>query len=128
VFALVGYAARTARALRDLVPARLLIINAIDSSSAYALLQQSSTPAPFGIIRTTALPLVPNKLDGLAIASNARFDLMEASGAVRVRGRLVAAASSVLPVGMRELVRDRSVWVAEREAIVSPPVELRRRH
>jgi hypothetical protein len=45
--------------------------------------------------------------------------------ATRTGGRIVAPAQSLLPDGVRELVRDEHVWVGEREA---PPSAFARLH
>jgi hypothetical protein len=44
--------------------------------------------------------------------------------ATRTGGRIVAPAQSLLPDGVRELVRDEHVWVGEREAPPSAFVRL----
>jgi hypothetical protein len=48
----------------------------------------------------------------------------DAARVTRVGGRLVAPAASRVPEGVRELVRDTTLWVGERQALPSAPVTL----
>ena len=133
VFALVGYDVMTMVAMREIVAARVLLLNPSQfDAAAFASQQLQSVPlvAPVGVISCGAvLPLVPAKFDGLAVhAAHALPGLLEqAATALRIGGRLVAPVQATIPVGMRELVRDEHVWVAERESVASAPISLRRR-
>jgi hypothetical protein len=44
--------------------------------------------------------------------------------ATRATGRVVAPASTPLPDGVREIARDDTDWVGEREPLASPVVTL----
>ena len=114
-FALVGHSITTANALRDLVAARMLIINPPDLHHANEHIQHAIAVAPIGILSAHTLPLVEDKLDGVAVASGSESLLAHALQALRVRGRLVAPATSAMPNDVRELARDATVFVAERE-------------
>jgi uncharacterized protein YbaR (Trm112 family) len=131
-FALVGYNIVTGLALRDIVPARLFIVNPPDISYAPNMSAHAIAIAPLGIISAAALPLVDAKLDGLAVTGwpssiTALYDASSAARALRVRGRLVLPVSAELSPPMRELARDTNVLVAEREPEASPPISIRRR-
>ena len=133
VFALVGYDVMTMVAMREIVAARVLLLNPSQfDAAAFASQQLQSVPlvAPVGVISCgEVLPLVPARFDGLAVhAAHALPGLLEqAAAALRIGGRLVAPVQASIPVGMRELVRDEHVWVAERESVASAPISLRRR-
>lgn len=133
VFALVGYDVMTMVAMREIVAARVLLLNPSQfDADAFASEQLQSVPlvAPVGVISCgEVLPLVPARFDGLAVhAAHALPGLLEqAATALRIGGRLVAPVQTNIPAGMRELVRDQHVWVAERESVASAPISLRRR-
>ena len=70
------------------------------------------------------IPLAAGAARAVAIDAG---DTVRVAGAVRVartRGRILAPVSVALPDGVRELGRDASVWVGEREAMTSPLVTL----
>ncbi|MEP6763465.1 MAG: hypothetical protein ABJB66_04090 [Gemmatimonadaceae bacterium] len=126
-YALVGYSVPFAIALREIVPARILTVNPPNVRHAETIFRQSSSPAGV-VVFDERLPLASSKLDGIAFADSMDDALMiEAVESLRVGGRLVAPIHEPVPAGMRELVRDDAVWVAERQVTVSQPVELRRR-
>jgi uncharacterized protein YbaR (Trm112 family) len=70
------------------------------------------------------LPLAAGAARGLAIDGGSESRLASAVRAIRSKGRLVAPVSVALPAGVRELARDDTVWVGEREADPSPLVTL----
>ena len=70
------------------------------------------------------LPLAEGAARGTAVDAGRPARVESAVRATRARGRLVLPASITLPAGVRELARDASVVVAEREAAASPPVTL----
>ena len=76
-----------------------------------------------------ALPLAAGAAHAVALDGAAARDAGLVAGAVRALrggGRLVAPAWAALPPEVRELARDARHWVAEREAMASAPVALRR--
>jgi uncharacterized protein YbaR (Trm112 family) len=73
------------------------------------------------------LPLADGTARGMAVDSGPPARVASAVRATRAKGRLVLSAEVVLPAGVRELARDATVVVAEREAAVSPPVTLQAR-
>ena len=135
-YALIGYSLSFAALLRRIVPARLLVINPQNVSDPQSLTQWSKEPAGILVV-LGALPIVSGKLDGVAIAehsTNEQIDdhflvdlIQQSANTLRVGGRLVAPIELTIPNGFRELARDESVWVVEREPVASAPVELRRR-
>jgi len=70
------------------------------------------------------IPLATGAARAVAVdlANTSRLD--SAVRVTRSKGRVLAPASVVLPVGVRELARDGHAWVAEREPIASPIVTL----
>jgi uncharacterized protein YbaR (Trm112 family) len=74
------------------------------------------------------LPLRPATTRGVALDSTHSQPEFIASAVTTLRpgGRLVASANAALPAGVRELARDGTQWVAERE-VEKGLVELRRR-
>ena len=133
VFALVGYDITTMIAMREIVAARVLMLNPMplgDAACSTEQLQNASLVAPVGVATCGAvLPLVPAKFDGIAVqAAHASPGTVEqAATALRSGGRLVVDARATLPGGVRELVRDKHVWVAERESVPSAPIAILRR-
>jgi uncharacterized protein YbaR (Trm112 family) len=70
------------------------------------------------------LPLAAAASRGMAIDGGAAARVASAVRATRVKGRLVAPASLAVPAGVRELARDDSTWVGERETQDSPLLTL----
>lgn len=133
VYALIGHDITTVVAMREIVAARMLLLNApqLDATAfPTEQLQDAAVVAPIGVMMCgDVLPIVPGKFDGIAIQSaNVDARLLEQSVlALRTGGRLVANVPTPLPAGVRELVRDEQVWVAERESVASAPIALIRR-
>lgn len=133
VFALDGYDITTMGAMREIVAARVVLFNPSQLDGAAFSTEQRQNAllvAPVGVATCgEILPLVPGKFDGIAVrASSVSSQLLEhAVSALRSGGRLVANVGAALPAGMRELVRDERVWVAEREAAASAPIAILRR-
>ena len=133
VFALIGYDITAIVAMREIVPARVLVLNPSQlDASAFPTeqLQDAMLVAPIGVaLCDDVLPLVQAKFDGVAVSSpHASSQLLtQAASALRTGGRLVANVNATLPVGMRELVRDDRVWVAVRESVASAPISILRR-
>ena len=133
VFALIGYDVTTMVAMRDIVPARMLLLDPpqLDATAfPTERLQDAALVAPTGVaIFGNVLPLVAGKFDGIAINSGHASTLLlqQSVEALRNGGRLVADVHAELPAGMRELVRDEHVWVAERESVATAPVGITRR-
>jgi uncharacterized protein YbaR (Trm112 family) len=70
------------------------------------------------------LPLAPGAARGVAIGTASAARLASAVGVLKVFGRLVASVAVPLPHGVRELARDDTLWVGERERPASPLVAL----
>jgi hypothetical protein len=110
---LAGSWAHAARPLRDIVPTSLVILNPrphIGAGNGISVLEVDA-----------GIPLAAATCRGVAL-DEAHRDEAHVEAAVRVlrpRGRLVAPASTPLPVGVKELARDQTLWVAERAA--APP-------
>jgi uncharacterized protein YbaR (Trm112 family) len=82
------------------------------------------------ILRTDGpLPLAAGAARGIALDDGATGEppaerIASAVRATRVKGRVVGRVSLPLPAGVRELARDESEWVGEREPAASPLVTL----
>jgi uncharacterized protein YbaR (Trm112 family) len=82
------------------------------------------------ILRTDGpLPLAAGAARGIALDDGAAGGapaerIASAVRATRVKGRVVGRVSLPLPAGVRELARDESEWVGEREPAASPLVTL----
>jgi len=77
-----------------------------------------------GIRAGVKLPLATGAARAVATDALDLERVAEAARIARVGGRLVAPAAAPVPEGVRELVRDESVWVGERQALASAPVTL----
>ena len=77
-----------------------------------------------GIRAGTKLPLAPGAARAVATDAIDPARVADAARVTRVGGRMVAPAVSLVPEGVRELVRDDVVWVGERLALPSAPVTL----
>jgi uncharacterized protein YbaR (Trm112 family) len=73
------------------------------------------------------LPLADGAARAMAVDPGPPARVASAVRATRAKGRLVLPADAALPAGVRELARDATLVVAEREAAVSPPVMLQGR-
>lgn len=110
------------------------LVTALEQSGEGTILLLSPTPdvaisAAQSVVRARGLvPLAADTFRAVLLdASTANADV--ANGAVRALqrgGRLVAPASCPVPPGVKVLARDEREWVAEKEAIASPAVPLRR--
>ncbi|MGV3709024.1 MAG: hypothetical protein ACO1Q7_09285 [Gemmatimonas sp.] len=130
-FAVVGYALTTVVAMRELVPARVIVFNA-PQLDAVAFpterLQNAMLVAPIGVAHCgIELPLAESKFDGIALHAADDPLVHRAAASLKTKGRLVAPVSCRLPTGFQELARDQQVWVAERESTTSKPIGLTRR-
>jgi len=70
------------------------------------------------------LPLAAGAARAMAIDDGDSARVASAVRATRVKGRVLAPVSVELPTGVRQLARDESVWVGERESVASPLVTL----
>ncbi|MGH7714073.1 MAG: hypothetical protein ACREOG_22525 [Gemmatimonadaceae bacterium] len=117
--ALFGEYARFAAALSVVFDAQGVVIGA-------PLLLERQIAEHASVLRIDAtLPLARASMHGAAVDAEyaARLGLDEVRALLRPNGRLVAPADVPLPVGVAQLARDESEWVAERAVDV---VELRR--
>jgi uncharacterized protein YbaR (Trm112 family) len=118
--ALIGYGIHDARALQQLVPMRVVLVNTpIESFDA------DGEP----IARITCgnvLPVAPASLDGVAVREGYALPA-NVVDVLRANGRLVAPRHLEVPAGVNELARDDREWVAARAAVASRPVQLSRR-
>jgi uncharacterized protein YbaR (Trm112 family) len=77
-----------------------------------------------GVRAGATLPLATGAARAVATDAVDPARVAEAARVTRVGGRVVAPARSLVPAGVRELVRDEVVWVGERLALASAPVTL----
>jgi uncharacterized protein YbaR (Trm112 family) len=77
-----------------------------------------------GIRAGKKLPLALGAARAVATDAIDPARVADAARVTRVGGRMVAPAVSLVPEGVRELVRDDAVWVGERLALPSAPVTL----
>ena len=71
-----------------------------------------------------AIPLAAGAARAMAIDDGGPPRVASAVRATRPKGRVLAPLSVELPTGVRQLARDESVWVGERESVSSPLVTL----
>jgi hypothetical protein len=118
--ALVGRYATAGGVLGSIVAAPQVLINSV---------APAGMAAASRIVVADRLPLGVDTLAAIAVdAAHASPAFLEsAARALRLGGRLVAPADAAVPVGMRELARDDTEWVAETTTRASGLVELRRR-
>ena len=77
------------------------------------------------VLRTGGnVPLATGAARAVAIDEASTSRAAAAVRATRTRGRVVAPSTLSLPAGVRELARDATLWVAEREPDPSPLVTL----
>jgi uncharacterized protein YbaR (Trm112 family) len=105
-----------APALRELVETPLIVV---DPPGA-----MTGEPGISVLLTDEAIPLAHASARGVAVLAGASGRLAEAARITRTGGRLVAPANVAVPAGVRELARDESVWVGEKEAERSPLVTL----
>ena len=74
----------------------------------------------------TQLPFADASLSGIAIDAAHLALVSDAVRVLRAGGRVLAPVQVPVPVGLRELARDDTEWVAVVETPVSAPVGLRR--
>jgi uncharacterized protein YbaR (Trm112 family) len=128
--ALVGRYAAAGGVLGSIVAAPQVLINSVaPAGTAAGTGTGTGTAAASRIVVADRLPLGVDTLAAIAVdAAHASPAFLEsAARALRLGGRLVAPADAAVPVGMRELARDDTEWVAETTTRASGLVELRRR-
>ena len=77
------------------------------------------------VLRTNGdVPLASGAARAMAIDEVSVGRAASAVRATRTRGRVIAPLSLALPDGVRELARDDTIWLAEREPAPSPLVTL----
>jgi uncharacterized protein YbaR (Trm112 family) len=81
-------------------------------------------PGLSGVRCDATLPLAVGAARAIAVDGADAARLAWAAHATRAGGRIVAPAAAGVPDGVRELARDASVWVGEREAPPSAFVRL----
>ena len=77
-----------------------------------------------GLLAGSKLPLATGAARAVATDSTDPARLAEVARVARVGARIVAPAGSRVPDGVRELARDDTVWVGERQPLPSAPVTL----
>ena len=77
-----------------------------------------------GIRAGAALPLATGAARAVAVDGADPARVAEAARVARVGGRVVAPAGSRVPSDVRELVRDETVWIGERQPKPSAPITL----
>jgi uncharacterized protein YbaR (Trm112 family) len=105
-----------APALRELVETPLILV---DPPSGV-----EGEPGISVLLSDGPIPLATGAARGTAISGRAPHRATEAVRVTRSGGRLVAPVSVALPGAVRELARDDSLWVGEREPDPSPLVTL----
>jgi uncharacterized protein YbaR (Trm112 family) len=105
-----------APALRELVETPLIVVDPPGDLA--------GEPGVSVLLTDGAIPLAHGSARGVAVHGESSARLAEAVRIVRTGGRLVAPASVVVPAGVRQLARDESVWVGEKEAERLPLVTL----
>ena len=114
---LIGDWVRLADALLELGnPPPLLLVDPPEGSI--------MVPGLSGLRAGAVLPLAAGAARAIAVDSADEQRLASAAHATRPAGRMVAPAQAGVPTGVRELVRDDTLWVGEREAPPAPLVRL----
>jgi uncharacterized protein YbaR (Trm112 family) len=114
---LVGPWGAQASVLSQLVETPLVLVDpppGVEGSPGVSVLRTDGGP----------LPLAPGAARGVAIETASAARVASAVGVLKVFGRLVASVAVPLPHGVRELARDDTLWVGERERPASPLVAL----
>lgn len=114
---LVGEWGRRAEALLDGVEAPPLLL-------ANPPAEVTMQPGLSGVRFDAALPLAIGAARAVAVDSADGAHVESAARSTRVGGRVIAPAQARVPDGVRELARDATVWVGEREASPSGLVTL----
>jgi uncharacterized protein YbaR (Trm112 family) len=114
---LVGDWGRRAEELLDVVEAPPLLL--VNPPADVAM-----RPGLSGVRFGAALPLAVGAARAVAVDSADEAHVESAARTTRVGGRVIAPAPARVPVGVRELARDATVWVGEREASPSALVTL----
>src|SRR6476661_5494335 len=105
-----------ASALRELVETPLILVDPPAGVE--------GEPGISVLLSDGPIPLANGAARGTAIHGRATQRAMDAVRITRSGGRLLAPASVALPAGVRELARDESLWVGEKEPDPSPLVTL----
>lgn len=114
---LVGVWGRAADALREMPQSPpLLVVNPPEDVR--------MEPGVSGLRCGRRIALADGSARAVAVDAASVHLLESAVQATRAGGRVVGPAVAPLPAGLRELARDESVWVAQREATASPLVTL----
>jgi len=114
---LVGAWGRRAEDLLDLIDAPPLLL--VDPPEGIVMRAGLS-----GVRCDRVLPLAIGAARAVAVDEGDAVRVEASARATRVGGRMVAPASVPVPLGVRELARDETVWVGEREASASGLVSL----
>lgn len=118
---LCGAAASVSHEIESLTGARVASVNA----PALSMLEHELVD----VIRLTPgamIPLATASLQGLAVDEPHASLLADAARVVQRGGRVLGPLSAAVPLGCRELARDRREWVAEVEIASSAPIALKR--
>jgi uncharacterized protein YbaR (Trm112 family) len=103
------------------------LIEAVDAPPLLLVDPPAGVPMGHGLsgIRSGGtLPLATGAARAVATDAVDAARVADAARVTRVGGRIVAPAAAPVPAGVRELVRDDSLWVGERLALPSAPVTL----
>jgi uncharacterized protein YbaR (Trm112 family) len=105
-----------ASALRELVETPLLLVDPPPGTE--------GEPGVSVVLSDGVPPLAAGAARATAIATSSAERVAAAVRITRAGGRVVAPATVALPAGVRELARDETLWVGEKETAVSPLVTL----
>ena len=118
IVALGGSWADCADGVAELGPAHVVLLNRTPSATAEQIVSS--------VVVGDRLPFAAASVRAVALDDDLAGATLDSAAAVlRGRGRLVAPASATVPHGVTEMARDAQDWVAERDAVASPPVALR---
>jgi uncharacterized protein YbaR (Trm112 family) len=106
-----------ADALSALEPSHVVVLNAQPDASSSQVIS--------AIMVDDRLPFGAGTVRAAALGGEASQLLASTAECLRSRGRLVGPVTADVPAGVVELARDADHWVAERDALASPPVPLR---
>lgn len=117
---LCGEWASHASAVGLVAPTPLLLVNPANGTSTGGGIS--------ALVAVGSVPLAPGSALAAAVDAASGISLASITTAVRPGGRILAPASMEVPPGVRELVRDESVWVGELERQPTRwPVKLERK-